>query len=84
VNFKSFILTVFVSMAFINLLFLFHGILSRRASWWKKIATRMRAIQLGVLVETYLSLFGDRMRSPRRGYGTSDETTEDVEMTTGI
>ena len=87
VNFKSFIIAVFVSMAFINLLFFFHGILSRRSSWWKGIATRMRAIQLSGLIEMRLPLFSEcysGIRSPRRGCSTSDETAEDVEMTMGV
>ena len=73
-------------MAIVNLLFLFLGTLSRHFSWWNGITTRMKAMQLGGLIEIRLPLFNEyynRVRSPRRDC-TSDEIVEDIEMTMGV
>lgn len=86
-NFKSVVVTVFINMAMINLLFVFLGDLSRHPRWWKKFAPWIKALQLDRAMPTSISLLSEcygNLRTPRRGSTTSSETTDRIEMSAGV
>jgi hypothetical protein len=76
--------TAFVSMAIIKLLFVFLGTFSRRCQWWKKIGVWMHKIRMDGPTFTSLYLARESYNSwcvPKRGRNPPDEAAEGIEMT---
>ena len=77
-NFKSFIISIFVFIAVVRLVFLILDALIRHPSWWKQAAC-MPIVQLGKLAHRLVAAVLYKWTALRRG-NKGPETASDVEM----
>jgi hypothetical protein len=73
-NSKSFIISIFVIMAIVRLLFILLGALVRRPWLWRKVTAWKKTTQLDELYQRFAMNGNDSGLGVRRGY------TGDVEM----